>query len=405
MAISVEKQLMIKELELSSLFETIDAINGNASEDNLFKLFKLTVTSNPNVKSLLLFVTDDQGDWKCVTSHGSSKDLKEWRLPKACLKYTEPSNFDCEEGDFSGFDMIIPVLHKQQSLAYVLIEKEPVPATEEKLTVNFIEALANIIIVAVENKKFARREARQREYRKQLEIARNVQSFLFPKELPNGDELSVAASYLPHHTIGGDYYDFIQIDEDRFLMCIADVSGKGIPAAILMSNFQGGVRTLVRQESKLDYIVKELNRLIMENAQGENFITAFLMIYDKSSRTLSYVNAGHNPPFLFRGGEFGRLEAGTTIIGSFKTLPFLEKGIIENIDDFFVFCFTDGFTETYNDQGEELGDEQLLKFLEANIHLDQQSLHKNMIAHLNTFKGHQAYADDITLLSCRVKLP
>lgn len=402
MALSVETRLRIKELELTSLFETIDAINTNASEEDLYKIFKFTIASNPLVKGLLLFVHDDEKErWSCAVTHGVEGEPKTWRIPKKCFDYTEPSPYHFENEQYSEFDFIIPVTHKSRALAYVLIAKE-VNGKDGQLAVEFIEALANIVIVAVENKKLARKEAKQREYKRQLDIAKNVQTLLFPKTLPDSDKLSVEASYLPHHTIGGDYYDFIQVDKERFLLCVADVSGKGLPAAILMSNFQGGVRTLVRKEKNLEVIVNELNHLIMENARGENFITAFLMIYNTVENRLVFVNAGHNPPFLYRNNQFERLEEGTTILGSFKKLPFLETGVIDDIKEFFVFCFTDGFTETYNDKGEELGDEQLLKFLESNIDHKQKAMHQNLIAHLNTFKGHQAYADDITLLSCRV---
>jgi sigma-B regulation protein RsbU (phosphoserine phosphatase) len=104
--------------------------------------------------------------------------------------------------------------------------------------VKFIQALSNIIIVAIENKKLARKQLEQEAFRKELEIASDVQQFLFPDKLPNTERLKMEASYLPHDLVGGDYYDFIPINKNQFLLCVADVSGKGIPAALMMSNFQ-----------------------------------------------------------------------------------------------------------------------------------------------------------------------
>src|SRR5690606_33837514 len=145
---------------------------------------------------------------------------------------------------------------------------------------SFVQTFTSIIVVAIENKKLARKELEQEVFRKELEIAREVQSMLFPKELPDTDKVRAFASYLPHHTIGGDYYDYIQQDENNFLVCIADVSGKGIPASLLMSNFQASLRTLVRQTNDLKQIVNELNFVIKANAKGERFITFFVAAFD-----------------------------------------------------------------------------------------------------------------------------
>src|SRR5690606_1346513 len=125
------------------------------------------------------------------------------------------------------------------------------------------------------------------------------------------------ASYFPHQTVGGDYYDYVRLPEDKFLVCIADVSGKGIPAALLMSNFQASLQALVRQTTDLDYIIRELNFLVKQNSGGERFITFFAAIYDLKKRRLTYINAGHNPPLLISGGKILLLEQGTTVLGAF----------------------------------------------------------------------------------------
>ena len=117
--------------------------------------------------------------------------------------------------------------------------------------------------------------------------------------MPYNKRVKIKATYFPHDLIGGDYYDYIPVDKKRFIICIADVSGKGIPAALLMSNFQASLRTLIRQTNDLKEIVSELNHLTYENAQGEHFITFFIAMYDKSKHTLTYINAGHNPAFPF----------------------------------------------------------------------------------------------------------
>ncbi|PWJ42373.1 PP2C family protein-serine/threonine phosphatase [Sediminitomix flava] len=398
---SVENRLKLKELELSALYDITTAITANASEDNLYKIFKFTIASNPSINNLLLFVRESS-DWVCKVSYGVSKVSQEWILLDELKGISSAATLDEELSNrMEGLSSILPIKHKEEVLAYVLLGKKG-GSDVDYFDMEFVEALANITIVAIENKKLARKEQKQEQYRKQLEIAKDVQTLLFPKALPKDDVMAIKASYLPHHTIGGDYFDYFKLDEDRFFLSIADVSGKGIPAAILMSNFQGGLRMLLKNNHDLEISVQKLNELIIENANGENFITAFFFIYNLKSKTIHYVNAGHNPPFLFLQNDMKRLETGTTILGGFNQLPFLQVGEISNVDDFFLFCFTDGFTETYNDLEEEFGETQLGEFLEVNKHLSHDDLHQTLIAHLNTFKGNQAYADDITLLSYSV---
>ena len=186
-------------------------------------------------------------------------------------------------------------------------------------------------------------------------------------------------------------------------MCIADVSGKGIPAAILMSNFQASLRTLLRQTSNITTIVEELNYLINENAKGENFITFFGAIYDHTLKTMVYVNAGHNPPILMdKSKGMMLLDQGTTILGSFKTLPFLNEGFLTGLEDFLFFSYTDGLTETLNEQGEEYGVDRLKELLMKEKDGGLRDLHQHVIANVDSFRGGNSYSDDITLLSCKV---
>ena len=266
----------------------------------------------------------------------------------------------------------------------------------------FLETLCQIIIVNLENKKMASRELERQGYRAQLEIAHEVQTLLFPKTLPYNGQRQVHANYLPHHRVGGDYYDYLDFDDGSFLMCVADVSGKGVPAALLMSNFQAGLRLLAKQRHSLSDIVTELNSLVMANAQGANFITAFFLLYDAPSKTIRYINAGHNPPFIFVKNEWRRMEEGTTIVGGFDELPFLEEGEIQDVMEFFVFTFTDGFIENYDEEDGIFGEDRLLEFLKDHHQLALPQLHQQLIDKLQEFAGGNEYADDVTLLSCRV---
>jgi phosphoserine phosphatase RsbU/P len=393
----------LKELELNSLLEITQAINNNLPEESLYKIYNFTLLANLNIKKLALYVLDET--WNCKVNFGSNEDFYLIPLEERFLSCSQVTVIDKEDKNspFSEFDKVLPVSHKDKLLAFVFVggHEHKTVLNEPEVNTTLIQALSNIIIVAIENKKLARRQLRQEALRKELEIAKNVQQLLFPKNLPYNDELQLKATYIPHHAIGGDYYDYIQLSNDDFLICIADVSGKGVPAAILMSNFQASLHTLIRKTQDLKEIIPELNFQILKNGNGENFITFFIAFYNKKRKNLYYVNSGHNPPILIHKGGWSMLNIGTTILGTFKTLPFLEVGEIENLGSFFFFAYTDGLTELFNEHEEEYGSERLEKFIKENYTADLNEIHNQMILELNRFKGARKYHDDITFLSCR----
>lgn len=404
--LDVKKQFEIKELELNALLEITQAINSNLPEESLYKIYNFTLRSNLNIKKLALFVLDDE--WNCKASFGTDHHYQKVKLLpefKTIQDITHLREFD--ECDFTEFDIVIPVAHKDKTLALIFVgglDKND-PRYENEDGIRFIQALSNIIIVAIENKKLVRKQLAQEAFRKELEIASDVQQFLFPSKLPNTDSLKIEASYLPHDLVGGDYYDYIPINKNQFLICVADVSGKGIPAALMMSNFQASLRTLLRQTPNLTDIVEALNFQVLENTKGEKFITLFAAIYDIRLKTMVYVNSGHNPPILMqRSKEFRLLEDGSTVLGAMHPLPFLNEGFITDLDDFLLFCYTDGLIETVNEQNQEFGIESLMSYFKQD-HIstkDLKTIHQDIIVALDSFKGRNGYHDDITMLSCRV---
>lgn len=404
----IKNQLERKELELNALLEITQAINSNVPEESLYKIFNFTLRSNLNIKKLALFVFDDS--WSCKVNFGTTKNFSKLQLDD---RFTLIKNIhhmsEFEECDFHEFDLVIPVSHKSQTLALVFVgglgnQQSNGTNYDREDGIKFIQALSNIIIVAIENKKLARKQLQQEAFRKELEIASDVQQFLFPEKLPYTDHLKIEASYLPHDRVGGDYYDYIPINKNQFLICVADVSGKGIPAALMMSNFQASLRTLLRQTPNLQEIVEALNYQVMENTKGEKFITFFGAIYDISLKTMVYVNAGHNPPLLFdKKNGIRLLEDGSTVLGAMDPLPFLNEGFVTDLDEFTLFCYTDGLTETVNERGAEFGQQALIDYFEKNNTKDIRMIHQDIIVALDGFKGKNGYRDDITILTCRVE--
>ncbi len=402
--LELKAQLERKELELNALLEITQSINNNVPEESLYKIFNFTLRSNLSIKKLALFVYDEV--WNCKVNFGTQKNFHKLKLDD---RFTLIRNMhrmeEFEECEFHEFDFVISVAHKSDTLALIFVGGLNQNLNNERDdSIKFIQALSNIIIVAIENKKLVRKQLNQEAFRKELEIASDVQQFLFPGRLPYTEILKIEASYLPHDLVGGDYYDYVPINKNQFLICVADVSGKGIPAALMMSNFQASLRTLLRQTPNLKEIVEALNYQVMENTKGEKFITFFGAIYDVNLKTMVYVNAGHNPPILIdKKNGLRLLEEGSTVLGAMNPLPFLNEGFITDLDDFILFAYTDGLTETVNENNVEFGVQSLLDYFDKNSSKDIRTIHQDIIVALDGFKGKNGYRDDITMLTCRVE--
>tara|TARA_R110002020_G_scaffold239655_2_gene452213 strand:+ start:89 stop:1300 length:1212 start_codon:yes stop_codon:yes gene_type:complete len=391
-----------KELQLKSLLEITQAINENQSEAVLLNIFKFTCLVHLNIKALILYVAKE-GAFENKISHGVKGNVP--MLISSGQIVDEKSTGELrleleEEYSFEELETYLPVYHKDKMLAILFLRRKD---QSLELDLNFTQALTNILVVALENKRFARKQLEQEILNREVAIASQVQQMLFPAELPIDKELKAKVTYLPHSMVGGDYYDLIRKSKDEVYFCIADVSGKGISAALLMSNFQAALRTLLRSDADLEMVVQQLNYTLYENTHGERFITFFLGHFNFKTRELTYVNAGHNPPLLCREeiGKCESLHAGTTILGAFDELPFLEIGKREHLKKFSLHLYTDGLTEAMNPAEEEYGEERLEKFVDKNINMDPDDFHRKFLKKIEKFSKNVPLRDDLTLLSLK----
>jgi sigma-B regulation protein RsbU (phosphoserine phosphatase) len=267
----------------------------------------------------------------------------------------------------------------------------------------FIQTITNILVVAIQNRQLQEENIRQERIKKELELAAEMQAILLPHHLPKNKHYEVSAFYKAHQQVGGDYYDFMEINDDEVMFCMADVSGKGVSAAFLMANFQAYLRSIFAfKQGSLTDMVTELNTRVMQTALGEKYITLFLGVYHKSSRVLRYVNCGHNPPVMGdSNGYTQQLKLGTIGLGMFEELPKVVEGKVILEPDTILVCFTDGLVETENIQKEEYGSERLEKVLLAFFKDGISVINDTIMQSLNDFKGEAPYNDDLAILSCR----
>jgi sigma-B regulation protein RsbU (phosphoserine phosphatase) len=237
---------------------------------------------------------------------------------------------------------------------------------------------------------------------RELEEARAIQQGFLPKSIPQLAGYEICGTWQPARIVGGDYFDVIPFGGDALGLCIADVAGKGMPAAMLMSNLQAAVRGLASGEIMPDGLCSRLNALIYQNIRSDRFVTFFYAQLDGTSRELRYANAGHNAPIVMhRDGSHERLEEGGGVLGVFAMQPYSMSTIKLEVGDR-VVLFTDGVTEACVPNGEEFGEARLLRLIEENCRATAQELQEIILRAAGEFsEGH--WHDDATVLVISVQ--
>ena len=240
--------------------------------------------------------------------------------------------------------------------------------------------------------------------KRDLQIAREIQTWLLPGAAPQIPGLAIAYTTRPANTVAGDYYDVFPrpgrtTEENRVVLAVADVAGKSIPAAMLMATFQASLKTLSTAQVPLPELASNMNRYAYGNSQGGlRFTTAFLAEYDTLRRTLDYINAGHNNPILRRAsGQIERLDVGGLPLGIMPEIKY-QSGIATLAPGDWLIIFTDGLVEAENARQEEYGETRLLAALERDKSVEPRELLKQLMADVDLFVGNTPQHDDVTCM-------
>jgi sigma-B regulation protein RsbU (phosphoserine phosphatase) len=401
--IALERRLFNKELQLNAFMDITLAINNNTKQNNLYDLYNNVLVDRLSIKQVALFIND--GHLQCLGFHGVSKDIILKILKKGLDRFTRKTRLNGNQHETllqGSFDYVIPIYHKKQPLAVVLIGGlDTTIETELEEQVDFIQVITSIVAIAIENKRLAKQQIHQEVIRKELEMAGKMQTRLIAHTLPHTERLQMAGLYLPNFDVGGDYYDYVQLTENDVFFCIADISGQGMTAAMLMASFQSSIRTMLADRVHPFMFVNKLNDRVREITEGDKFITSFLGHYNIKTRKLTYVNAGHNAPLLIMPEETLLLSKGCTILGVFDKLPFVNTGRIVIPAGSVLFCYTDGLTELENEDRTMYEIERLRKFLESNNQLSPSILINNLLQEIIDFKGRNVFKDDISMLCAK----
>ena len=236
----------------------------------------------------------------------------------------------------------------------------------------------------------------------ELEIAREVQTQLYPKQVPKMKSLCLTAHCDPARLVSGDYYDYQQLHDTKIAIAVGDVCGKGISAALLMATIQSSFRMLLRisPDCSTSTLVSQMNKQLHAHTSAEKFATFFFGVYDEPTATLTYTNAGHLPPILIHDGTATRLEVDGMVVGAFDFATYDESRVTMASGDLLVF-FTDGISEPENEYGEMFGEERLIELAVKNAHLEDAKLADMIIDAVKSWTGGGELQDDMTLLLMR----
>jgi sigma-B regulation protein RsbU (phosphoserine phosphatase) len=398
---TLERELNLKQLQINRLLGITQAINNNISAAGLFEMYQSFLSWEMGVRKMALYFSEPKG-WVCKASIGISDDLLREDIAAILPRFKKLSHIQTPEHPLiREFDVVIPVLHKETPLAYVFIGGF---GEDEDMynKVQFITAITNIVAVAIENKRLFKRQLEQERLKREMELAGEMQQLLIPSQLPSCEHYELASIYKPHLGVGGDYFDFIELENDRFAFCIGDISGKGVAAALLMANFQAHFQSLIHERRTLPELVRSLNQSVLRITNGDKFITFFVAEYDLKLQTLSYVNAGHNPPAMAMNGKIFRLDKGCTILGAFQELPRLEVGELYVDNEALILAYTDGLTDIRNEEGEFMDEAYGYDFLLRNHTLSAGVFNEKLLEEIEHFKGAESYPDDFTVLTCKI---
>jgi sigma-B regulation protein RsbU (phosphoserine phosphatase) len=397
-------KLSLLDFKLNSLLDITKAINSNYSTEKLLDIYKFILKEQLGITKLMLFTFDN--NWVCILKYGIKASSKEINVKNDLTKIKEITVIESSSKDYlNSFDVVIPVFHKESPLAYLLIgdlDEDELKISPTIKHMPFIQTLTNIIVVAIENKRLAKEGIKQELIKKELQVASEMQALLLPDNLPSDSKVDIAALYKAHQQVGGDYYDYIPVDEDEFVFCISDVSGKGISAALLMANFQANLRALIKYTNySLSKIVEELNASVTLSAKGEKFITLFIARYNIISRKLTYINCGHNHPVFSTGKEVRYLVSGTTGLGMVDELPAIEEAQLYVPANSMLLCYTDGLTEIENEDNESFSMEKLIETIHKNYDHKMARMNELIFEAVDKHRGKAPFFDDTALFSVR----
>jgi sigma-B regulation protein RsbU (phosphoserine phosphatase) len=407
----VNRRLDKKIQELNTLFDIGKELNSTLDREKIINLLSYAVMGEMLINHCLIFVQDN-GKMRLVMSkgHKSSAELTQFednvlltllaeiREP-IHLKpggHTEPLFTHFQQ---AGYQVIVPMRIQNQTKGVLAIGERITKLEFQDYDLEFLSTLGNEAMICLENARLFEETLEKQRLEEELALAREIQRNLLPRECIKLERYDIDAINVPSLQVSGDYFDCIQLNSDKICLAIADVSGKGMGASLLMANLQAVLHALIEPDALLTEVAGKINNLIHRNTNYDKFITFFFGILDLKKNSFTYVNAGHNPPiWLKKNDKVVPLEKGGLILGMMPNLPYQQETIPLEPNDWIVM-FTDGVTEAVNSADEEFDDKRLIEVIRATKDQRASVMKDQILGAVREFSVGQPQGDDITLLT------
>jgi sigma-B regulation protein RsbU (phosphoserine phosphatase) len=298
-------------------------------------------------------------------------------------------------------EVAAPLKSGDEVIGVFNLESDELNAYDED-DLDLLTAFASQAAVAIENARLFTKTLEMRRLEHELAVARDIQKSYLPQKSPNLEGYDLTGMNVPSEEVGGDYFDFISISDGQLGLAIADVSGKGIPAALIMAGFRASLLAEIRNNYAIAKICSKVNSLLRESTTLDQYVTALYGVLDVKKRIFTYANAGHNPPILLStDGSWRRLDTGGLTLGFLDAISYQEEPIQLRAGDCLIF-YTDGVTEAQSESEEEFGEERLVQVARRSCHLTAEELQKEIYDQIRKFVGQIGLRDDITIMILKV---
>jgi sigma-B regulation protein RsbU (phosphoserine phosphatase) len=407
----VNRQLDHKIQELNTLFDIGKELNLTLEKEKILKLLSYALMGQVTVNNFLIALKETD-IFRAALVKGSTFALKEGELCKTLCErsilLTRPYlREDLNEFDTAlnerGVRVIVPMQIQNETKGFIFLGDKITRQKYSASDLEFLQTLGNGAIISLENARLFQETLEKQRLEEEINLARKIQNRLFPKSMPELEIIKIHGTNVPSKQVGGDYYDVIRIHDQLYGLTIADVSGKGMPASLLMSNLQASLHSLIQENYALDKLVSRINNLIYNNTDPEKYITFFYGQLNIHTLDFQFVNAGHNPPFLVhRDGSLRELHEGGIILGMLPEMPYeIGNCTLQRGDT--LLMYTDGVSEAMNSMDQEFGENRLKDFLINHCTaLSVQAINENIIRELKKFTAGTQQSDDITLLTVQI---
>ena len=407
---NVNRRLDRKFHEMTTLFELGKEFNAVLDQERLVKMLMFTIVGQIGASRYFLCL-EQNGAMKPVSSR-----LDGQVTPDICTSFHKimtgvivESLHRKSELQFKnsltalGVHVIVPLLVQGEVRGMMGLGEKIRGEKYTQADLEFLTSLGNLAMISLENARLFQETIEKQKMENELLIAKEIQRGLLPKELPEIPSFDVAATNISSKQVGGDYYDIIVLSPTKYVLAIGDVSGKGTPASLLMANLQATIRALVPLGLPLAELTKRVNDLMCENTGSDRFITFFWCILDTDAKMITYVSAGHNPPYVFHpDGSCDRLDKGGIILGIMKALVPYQEGEIPLRPGDVLVLFTDGVSEAMNEKDEEWEEARLEAVVRCHLLEPASKIVNEIVDAIRNHSVGVAQSDDITLVIAKV---